>query len=386
MKVRSVHSFVLFIKGMGGTRKMDRKYSILLLDILDVIKTYSDVHNEINQKQIIDILEDEYGYENLYAKRKTVKNNIEKLLQYSKRKDIEVNEIEYETNERTATHSNTKKKVTYYTYTNFRYIHSFTYGEIRLLIDSILFSKHIPNNQKRQLMGKLGKLHSVHFDSRMKYIETLTATDPVNHQLFLNIEDIERAIQEEKQISFQYNEYTVDEHHEIVLRQRLNDDGEARTYIINPYQMVATNGRYYLVCNNDKYDNLSNYRVDRITNLQVLKKERKPLWKLQEANDRLDLSKYISERVYMYQGESSSVKLRLKKEILTDFVDWFGTEKVDLFEQTADTVTARVRVNEEAMRKWAIQYGKYVRVLSPPRLVEKVKQDIQQMWDEYNSF
>lgn len=386
MKVRSVHSFVLFIKGMGGTRKMDRKYSILLLDILDVIKTYSDVHNEINQKQIIDILEDEYGYENLYAKRKTVKNNIEKLLQYSKRKDIEVNEIEYETNERTATHSNTKKKVTYHTYTNFRYIHSFTYGEIRLLIDSILFSKHIPNNQKRQLMGKLGKLHSVHFDSRMKYIETLTATEPVNHQLFLNIEDIERAIQEEKQISFQYNEYTVDEHHEIVLRQRLNDDGEARTYIINPYQMVATNGRYYLVCNNDKYDNLSNYRVDRITNLQVLKKERKPLWKLQEANDRLDLSKYISERVYMYQGESSSVKLRLKKEILTDFVDWFGTEKVDLFEQTADTVTARVRVNEEAMRKWAIQYGKYVRVLSPPRLVEKVKQDIQQMWDEYNSF
>lgn len=386
MKVRSVHSFVVFIKGMGGTRKMDRKYSILLLDILDVIKTNSDVHNEINQKQIIDILEDEYGYENLYAKRKTVKNNIEKLLRYSKRKDIEVNEIEYETNERTGTHSKTKKKVTYHTYTNFRYIHSFTYGEIRLLIDSILFSKHIPNNQKRQLMGKLGKLHSVHFDSRMKYIETLTATEPVNHQLFLNIEDIERAIQEEKQISFQYNEYTVDEHHEIVLRQRLNDDGEARTYIINPYQMVAANGRYYLVCNYDKYDNLSNYRVDRITNLQVLKKERKPLWKLQEANDRLDLSKYISERVYMYQGESSSVKLRLKKEILTDFVDWFGTEKVDLFEQTADTVTARVRVNEEAMRKWAIQYGKYVRVLSPPRLVEKVKQDIQQMWDEYNSF
>lgn len=371
---------------MGGTRKMDRKYSNLLLDILDVIKTNSDVHNEINQKRIIDILEDEYGYENLYAKRKTVKNNIEKLLRYSKRKDIEVNEIEYETNERTGTHSKTKKKVTYHTYTNFRYIHSFTYGEIRLLIDSILFSKHIPNNQKRQLMGKLGKLHSVHFDSRMKYIETLTATEPVNHQLFLNIEDIERAIQEGKQISFQYNEYTVDEHNEIVLRQRLNDDGEARTYIINPYQMVAANGRYYLVCNYDKYDNLSNYRVDRITNLQVLKKERKPLWKLQEANDRLDLSKYISERVYMYQGESSSVKLRLKKEILTDFVDWFGTEKADLYEQTADTVTARVRVNEEAMRKWAIQYGKYVRVLSPPRLVEKVKQDIQQMWDEYNSF
>src|SRR5690625_2625303 len=166
MKVRSVHSFVLFIKGMGGTRKMDRKYSNLLLDILDVIKTNSDVHNEINQKRIIDILEDEYGYENLYAKRKTVKNNIEKLLRYSKRKDIEVNEIEYETNERTGTRSKTKKKVTYHTYTNFRYIHSFTYGEIRLLIDSILFSKHIPNNQKRQLMGKLGKLHSVHLDRK----------------------------------------------------------------------------------------------------------------------------------------------------------------------------------------------------------------------------
>ena len=34
--------------------------------------------------------------------------------------------------------------------------------------------------------------------------------------------------------------------------------------------MVANEGKYYLICNYDKYDNLSNYRIDRMTEIEIL--------------------------------------------------------------------------------------------------------------------
>lgn len=53
-------------------------------------------------------------------------------------------------------------------------------------------------------------------------------------------------------------------------------NGDVREYIINPYTMVANGGKYYLICNYDKYDNLSHYRIDRISNIEILDTPRKP--------------------------------------------------------------------------------------------------------------
>ncbi len=42
-----------------------------------------------------------------------------------------------------------------------------------------------------------------------------------------------------------YAEYGIDKK----LYPRKNDDGTVKSYTVSPYQMVATNGRYYLICN-----------------------------------------------------------------------------------------------------------------------------------------
>ncbi|WP_444433085.1 WYL domain-containing protein [Ruminococcus sp.] len=49
-------------------------------------------------------------------------------------------------------------------------------------------------------------------------------------------------------MSFTYNSYDIDKK----LHPRRTSNNEVRNYIINPYQIVATNGRYYLVCNYEK--------------------------------------------------------------------------------------------------------------------------------------
>ena len=67
-------------------------------------------------------------------------------------------------------------------------------------------------------------------------------------------------------MSFQYLEYGVDKK----LHPKLREDGSVREYVVNPYQMAAKEGKYYLICNYDKYDDISNYRVDRITKVEKL--------------------------------------------------------------------------------------------------------------------
>ena len=84
----------------------------------------------------------------------------------------------------------------------------------------------------------------------------------------------------------------------------------------------------------------------------------------------------------MFAGKSETVTFRMKKYLINDVIDWFGTDVI-FSDEDADSVTARVRVNLQAMRRWAVQYGPHVRVLSPAGLVEEVKSDTIQAEENY---
>ena len=180
-----------------------------------------------------------------------------------------------------------------------------------------------------------------------------------NRQLFYTIEILDQAITKGKQVSFHYNEYHTDKK----LHPRSDHEGNVRTYIINPYQMAAVNGRYYLICNCDKYDDVSNYRVDRITDIQLLDTPVKPMKNVKRLEHGLNLPKHMAEHVYM-------------------LFDWFGKE-MQFTDETEDEVTVRVTVNLDAMRKWALQYALHVKVLKPERLVDMLKEDVKRAAEQY---
>lgn len=146
--------------------------------------------------------------------------------------------------------------------------------------------------------------------------------------------------------------------------------------------MVAVNGRYYLICNYDKYDDVSNYRVDRITDIKLLETPVKPTKNVKGLEYGLNLPKHMAEHVYMFTGESVPVTFRAKKYLLTDLFDWFG-KQMQFTDETEDDVTVRVTVNLDAMRKWALQYALHVKVLKPKRLVDMLKEDVKQAAGQY---
>lgn len=342
---------------------------MLIMNILDILKRYTDSDHRLSQKQILDILRSDY---NMAADRKSLARNLTNLMEAGY--PIECTE--------TARSYITKagKREVSYILSDFYLERDFTDAELRLLIDSLLFSKHIPYSQCKELVEKLVGLSNRYFKSRVRYIATLPETAPKNPELFLTIEVLDEAIAKERQVAFTYHSYGTDKK----LHPRLCGDGTVKEYIVNPYQMAAANGRYYLICNYDKYDDVANYRLDRITGIRMLDTPRKPMQNIPELRNGLSLPKHMAEHLYLFSGESVPVTFRMKKKILNDVMDWFGSE-IAFSEETEEEVTARVTVNYDAMRHWALQYCRYIRILSPADLAQTVKSDLKEALEKYEA-
>ena len=334
--------------------------------ILEILRQYTDENHKLSQNDIIELLERDYD---MKTDRKSVKRNITSLLEMGYPIEFTETLRMYPNKEGEMEES--------YILSDFYLEREFTDAELRLLIDSLLFSKHIPYSQCKELVGKLEGLSNRYFKSRVKYIATLPETAPKNPELFWTIEVLDEAISKERQVAFTYNSYGTDKK----LHPRRNGDGTVKEYIVNPYQMAATNGRYYLIGNYDKYDDLANYRLDRITNIRVLDTSRKPKEKVPEMKG-WTLPKHMAEHLYMFSDESVPVTFRMSKDILNDVIDWFGTE-IAFSDETEDEVTARVTVNWHAMRHWALQYCRHVCILSPANLAKQVKIDLQAALKNY---
>jgi predicted DNA-binding transcriptional regulator YafY len=308
------------------------------------------------------------------ADRKAVKRNLMNLIDFGY-------EIEYSEAIRMMPNPKTGVPEESYILSDFYLVREFTDGELRLLIDSLLFSKHIPYSQCKELIEKLEGLSNKYFQSRVKHIRTMPDNAPQNKQLFYTIEILDEAISKSRQVSFTYNEYGTDKN----LHAKLDETGKPREYIVNPYQMAATNGRYYLICNYNKYDNVANYRLDRITDIKLLPTPCKPIKQVKGLENGFDLPKHMAEHIYMFTGESAPVTFRLKTYLISDVIDWFGTD-IKFFERIDDEVTARVKVNLSAMRKWALQYALHVKILSPAALVQEVRADIENALSNYSQY
>lgn len=319
----------------------------LILNILDILRRYSDAEHRLSQKNIIEILQREYD---MTVERKSIRRNILNLMSCGY-------EIEYSESVRMVPNRKTGEMEESYIWSDFYLVRDFTDSELRLLIDGLLFSKHIPYSQCRELVAKLEKLSNIYFSSRVKHIRSMPDTMPPNKQLFYTIEIIDDAISQRKQVSFQYTSVGLDKKQ----HPRLNDDGSVKKYTVSPYQIAAANGRYYLICCTDPHDNVSHYRLDRIEEIQLLDAPARRQNTVQGLEQGLNLPKHMAEHIYMFPGESAPVTFRMKKHILNDVFDWFGTD-VTFSDESDDEVTARVTINLRAMKLWAIQYGPYVRV------------------------
>lgn len=140
---------------------------LLILYILDILQKYSDEEHRLSQKDIQDILRKEYE---MPVDRKAVKRNLLNLMEYGSnieyrevaRKDIfKKKASESDDNPQVLTEKETSDDNLLWT--DFYLKQKFTNEELRLLIDSLLFSKHIPYKQAKDMISKLESLSNIYF-------------------------------------------------------------------------------------------------------------------------------------------------------------------------------------------------------------------------------
>lgn len=339
-----------------------RPKKMMNMYILDILKHYTDAEHPMTQKEIQQKLESDYD---MIVDRKAVKANLEDFIN-----DGTYN-IDYATKIRFSPNPKTGELEKNEILTGVYYNAEFTDSELRLLMDSVLFSKSIPSANKSEILDKLKDLSNKYFKFSAANIQSYESADrEMNKELFYTIEILDEAINNGLQVKFHYNEYGADKK----LHNRLDDNGEPREYIINPYQIVAANGRYYLICNYDKYDDLANYRLDRITDIELLETPRKPKNKVQGLVG-LDIAQYMNEHIYMFTGKSVRAKFEAPKYLISDILDYFKAD-VNFKELENDQVLATVKVNETDMQLWAGQYCGQIKIIEPQSLAEACKQDI----------
>ena len=326
-----------------GTKKM------LNIMILKILEKYSDEDHRLTQKRIIELLDTEYGME---CDRRSVANNISSL-----------REMGYEIE---------KENDGYYI------IREFEDWELRVLIDSVLFSKSITRSKAKTLIKKIQSLGNDHFKSKVKYItglpEKLQRSENKTVEIALDV--INDAIGKKKKISFMYNSYGVD----LQLHPKRKEP-----YIVNPYRIVATNGRFYLIGNYDKYNDISHYRIDKMTEVQILKDKIKPKKDIEGiSNNELDLPKHLAEHIYMFSGESIWVKFLTDVSRLDAVIDWFG-KSFNILQRNGNQILISVKVNETAMKYWAMQYGDDIEIVEPKSLRQRVMETAETILKKHSS-
>lgn len=342
----------------------------LIMNILDILKKYTDEEHRLSQKEMVDILKTEY---NMTIDRKAIRRNILNLM------DCGYN-IEYTETIRMVPNAKTGEVEESYIWSDFYLEREFTNGELRLLIDGLLFSEYVPTCQRRELVKKLEGLSNMYFHSRVNHIVSLPLKDRAdNKQIFFNIEILDEAISKKRKVSFNYLEYGTDKK----LHIKKRNDGVKRNYIVSPYQMAAREGKYYLICNYDKYNDISNYRIDRICNIQILDESIKPFAMLEWGNGQyLDLASYMKEHPYMYSSESVRVRFRINRPMISDIMDMFGGD-VCFLDEDETGVTVSTVTNERAMEQFAMNFSPDVVILEPQRLRDKIRENLKKSLKYY---
>ena len=323
---------------------------LLILRILDILTDYSDCEHRLRQKDIINLLRSQYGID---CERKAIARNIE-FLQYAGYDII---------SDSNGAYISTRK---------------FEPGELRLLIDSVVSNKNVCSTYTKDLVERLTVEGGRHFKNHTKHVINLDDWQKVEDKnFFLKIETLCEAIEKRKKIQFHYLTYSIEKK----LVKRREDK-----YLASPYQLFMKNGHYYLACSFNNHNNLAFLRVDKIEGIENSNEPIFPLSEIKGCENGLNLGLLSNRLPYLYYDNPVKVVFQTTQYVssMIDMViDWFGKDV--RIQKIENNLKFTVYASIESIKFWLLQFGKYVKVLSPQALCDAIKNDIDEMKNLYNS-
>ena len=310
-----------------------------ILYVLNILKKYSDEDHILSAKEITNLVKEEYDVLN---DDRTIRRNI----------DLLIKKFDYNISTR---NDNGKG---YYLIRD--YYNEFDFGEIRTIIDTIAFAPYITSKKSRNIIGKCMNLLNEYELERLDDYKIISdRIKTTNEDVIDNIEYIYDAIYKKKKISFTYNHYILDSN-KLVFKPRSDE-----VRIISPYLIINSIQEFYLIGYKQGEGILKTYRIDRITNLKILKDN------LEEKISKEELKEYVDSSISMFNGKPTSITIKCDNDMLDNVVELIGK---DLNYRIYDNEHFKVQisVNETAFINWYLRNLGKIEVLEPITLKEKI--------------
>lgn len=332
--------------------------------ILEIMKNHIGKENAISQNKIRQLLEEEYE---IKVDPKTIRHNLEKLIQ-----------AEYPIMYTTANRTNRQGKVeTIKTGFYYDYHSDWDPSELKILVDSLLFSNFLPHSHCKGIIRKIATIDKDYEKEILKHADSIPSERPENRSMFFTINSLIEAINKNKQVCFSIGDFDLN----LNLKSRKSGD-QVKKYIVNPYKMASANGRYYLLGNTEGHNGIFHFRIDRIIKIEILNTPAKSLREIKGFENGLTLSKYLTEHPNMWSGTAEHVSFRCPTYLMNDIIDWFG-KNVKISKSDNDLIIVRLNASKDAMLHWAIQYADAVEILSPSDLRSDVIDILKKALDRY---
>lgn len=253
----------------------------------------------------------------------------------------------------------------------------FELPEVRLLVDAVQSAPFLTAKKTAQMTEKLCSLvsrpQSVQLGPQLS-VERRRKFD--NEEIYYTIDALHSAITQNKKIHFLYY------HKELQAGRVVCNTG--REFTVSPYALLWANDKYYVAANYEKYDSISNYRLDRMKRVCIVEEERRPFAEVSDYTDHFDAADYVSRSFRMYRGEIEEVELSCAVELLEDMLDRFGSD-VLFPSEVGERFSLRTQVYvSDGLVKWLLQYGGQVVVLHPSSLRERMQKEIQALCSAYD--
>ena len=146
--------------------------------------------------------------------------------------------------------------------------------------------------------------------------------------------------------------------------------------------MFNNQGKYVLACNFDYYNEISNIKLERIVDIEILDTDVKPITKLKGYEKGLDIAKYVNENFYTFGTKTIKAKLKIYTDWALAYVDErFGKDVK--FSEESGVYYATVQANESSIMYWCLQYGEAIELLEPEDARERIKKILGTMSERY---
>ena len=318
---------------------------LALLRIWQIFHKHSDYDHPLTQDDIAEHLESDYG---IVIERKAIGRNVSLL------KEAGVDIV----SRRAGSYLESRE---------------FEDSELKLLIDGVLCSQHINPRHSSDLIEKLCGLSNKYFRSHVKNIHSVGDWNKTeNKALFYNIEMVDIAIEEGKQLQYHYNKYGLD--------KKLHRSSFQR---VTPYQLILHNQKYYLMAHSTFWDNMVFHRLDKISNMQFCDRPAKSIREVKGYESGIDYKKIASTMPYMYTDEPERIQFTTEPWMVDQVIDWFGKDIKIENTENENEVFVSLSASPYAMEHWAMQYLNHVQVLAPEHLRERIKENLERAIKKY---